>query len=173
MPRVLDELGHPCVLAVTATASAKVGQEICRLLDIAPDGVVLDPSVRENLHVSDERGRADRDERLVSLLASGQKTLVYVNSREQTVNLARTLRRRVRDFGYRVAFYNAGLSRSDRAAVEDAFRSGEVRLVVSTSAFGEGVNLPDVRHVVLYHLPFDEVEFNQMSGRAGRDGSDS
>ena len=173
MPRVLAELGNPCVLAVTATASPKVGQEICRLLSIAPAGVVLDPSVRENLHVCDERGRTDRDERLVSLLASGQKTLVYVNSREQTVNIARTLRRRVRDFGHRVAFYNAGLSRADRAAVEDAFRSGEVLLVVSTSAFGEGVNLPDVRHVVLYHLPFDEVEFNQMSGRAGRDGADA
>lgn len=173
MPRVLGELGNPCVLAVTATASTKVAHEVCRLLDIAREGVVLDPSVRENLHVSDERGRADRDERLVSLLASGQKTLVYVNSREQTVSLARTLRRRVRDFGHRVAFYNAGLSRADRAAVEDAFRSGEVLLVVSTSAFGEGVNLPDVRHVVLYHLPFDEVEFNQMSGRAGRDGADA
>ena len=173
MPRVLHELGDPCVLAVTATASPKVGSEICRLLSIGPNGVVLDPSVRENLHVLDERGRLDRDERLVSLLASGQKTLVYVNSREQTVNIARMLRRRVREFGHRVAFYNAGLSRADRAAVEDAFRTGEVLLVVSTSAFGEGVNLPDVRHVVLYHLPFDEVEFNQMSGRAGRDGGDA
>lgn len=173
MPRVLGELGGPCVLAVTATASSKVAHEVCRLLGIAPDGVVLDPSVRENLHVSDERGRSDRDERLVSLLASGQKTLVYVNSREQTVNLARALRRRVREYAHRVAFYNAGLTRADRAAVEDAFRAGEVLLVVSTSAFGEGVNLPDVRHVVLYHLPFDEVEFNQMSGRAGRDGADA
>ena len=42
---------------------------------------------------------------------------------------------------------------------------------MSTSAFGEGVNLPDVRHVVLYHMPFGSIEFNQMSGRAGRDGS--
>ena len=41
---------------------------------------------------------------------------------------------------------------------------------VSTSAFGEGVNLPDIRHVVLYHMPFGAIEFNQMSGRAGRDG---
>jgi len=43
--------------------------------------------------------------------------------------------------------------------------------VVSTSAFGEGVNIPDIRNVVLYHLPFNDVEFNQMSGRAGRDGA--
>ncbi len=173
MPRVLDELGRPTTLAVTATASAPVASEIRRLLGIGEEGLVLDPSHRPNLHVLDERGGMGRDDRLVSLLASGAKTLVYVNSREQTVALARTLRRRVWERGRRVAFYNGGLSRSDRAAVEEAFRGGELTLVVSTSAFGEGVNLPDVRHVVLYHLPFGEVEFNQMSGRAGRDGGDA
>jgi single-stranded-DNA-specific exonuclease len=173
MPRVLAALGNPVVLAVTATASTPVAREICRLLGIGRAGLVLDPASRENLHVVDERGGAGRDDRLVSLLASGEKTLVYVNSREQTVALARMLRRRVWDFGQRVAFYNGGLSRADRAAVEEAFRAGHVTTVVSTSAFGEGVNLPDVRHVVLYHLPFDEVAFNQMSGRAGRDGRDA
>lgn len=55
--------------------------------------------------------------------------------------------------------------------VENAFRSGELSCIVSTSAFGEGVNLPDIRHVVLYHMPFGAIEFNQMSGRAGRDGA--
>ncbi len=170
MPRIRAELGEPTVLAVTATASDAVAGEICRLMAIGPEGVVLDPSCRENLHVLDERNSMGRDDRLVSLLASGEKSLVYVNSREMTVSLARMLRRRVWEYGHRVAFYNGGLRRSDRAAVEEAFRSGELRMVISTSAFGEGVNLPDVRHVVLYHLPFDEVEFNQMSGRAGRDG---
>ena len=170
MPRIRAELGNPTVLAVTATASDPVASEVCRLLDIGESGVVLDPSCRENLHVIDERNSMGRDDRLVSLLASGEKSLVYVNSRETTVSLARMLRRRVWEYGHRVAFYNGGLRRADRAAVEEAFRSGELRMVISTSAFGEGVNLPDVRHVVLYHLPFDEVEFNQMSGRAGRDG---
>ena len=170
MPRIRAELGNPTVLAVTATASDPVASEVCRLLNIGESGVVLDPSCRENLHVIDERNSMGRDDRLVSLLASGEKSLVYVNSRETTVSLARMLRRRVWEYGHRVAFYNGGLRRADRAAVEEAFRSGELRMVISTSAFGEGVNLPDVRHVVLYHLPFDEVEFNQMSGRAGRDG---
>ena len=132
--------------------------------------MVIDPSSRDNLLLVDERNTTGRDDRLVSLLARGEKTLAYVNSREQTVSLARMLRHRVWECGHRVAFYNGGLSRDDRAAVEAAFRSGELTCVISTSAFGEGVNLPDVRHVMLYHLPFDEVEFNQMSGRAGRDG---
>jgi len=54
--------------------------------------------------------------------------------------------------------------------VEHAFREGELTVVVATSAFGEGINIPDVRHVVLYHLPMGEVEFNQLCGRGGRDG---
>jgi single-stranded-DNA-specific exonuclease len=54
--------------------------------------------------------------------------------------------------------------------VEDLFRRGEVRVVVATSAFGEGIDLPDVRDVAIYHLNFDFTEFNQQAGRAGRDG---
>jgi single-stranded-DNA-specific exonuclease len=57
--------------------------------------------------------------------------------------------------------------------VERALRDGDLTTVVATSAFGEGVNIPDVRHVVLYHLPMGEVEFNQLCGRAGRDGDPS
>ena len=53
------------------------------------------------------------------------------------------------------------------------FRLGAIRIVVATSAFGEGIDLPDVRHVFLYHLNFDFTEFNQQSGRGGRDGADA
>ncbi len=96
---------------------------------------------------------------------------MYVNSRDTTVQLARQLRARVPDLLHAVAFYNGGMTRESRHAVESAFRSGSVRAVVATSAFGEGVNIPDIRHVVLYHLPFNAVEFNQMCGRVGRDGA--
>ena len=58
-----------------------------------------------------------------------------------------------------------------RGRVERAFRADDLTCIVSTSAFGEGVNLPGIRHVVLYGLPLGRVEFNQMSGRAGRDGA--
>lgn len=175
LPRVLEALGQPAVLAVTATASTEVAEDICGLLQISRSAVVVDASVRGNLHVVDTRGLAarKRSERLVNLLAEGGKTLVYVNSRDQSVALARLLRQRVWEQGHKVAFYNGGLTRPDRQAVEEAFRAGSLSLVVATSAFGEGVNLPDVRNVVLYHLPFDAISFNQMSGRAGRDGKDA
>ena len=93
-----------------------------------------------------------------------------MNSREQSVKLARQLRARVPDLLHRAAFYNGGMTRESRHAVERAFREGDITVVVATSAFGEGVNIPDVRNVVLFHLPFGEVEFNQMCGRGGRDG---
>ena len=112
-----------------------------------------------------------RENCLVSIVATGDKCVVYVNARDAAVALARTLRRRIPELAPAIAFYHAGLSRHDRMRVENAFRSGELSCIVSTSAFGEGVNLPDIRHVVLYHMPFGAIEFNQMSGRAGRDGA--
>lgn len=169
MPQILRDLLDPTVLAVTATASAEVAAEICRLLPV--DAQVVDAAVRENLELDDGRDLSSRENRLVSIVATGQKSVVYVNSRDQTQALCRTLRRRVPELGTRIAFYHAGLTRPERASVEAAFRDGELACIVSTSAFGEGVNIPDIRHVVLYHMPFGDIEFNQMSGRAGRDGA--
>ncbi len=169
IPEVLQALGSPQVLAATATASRPVAEEIRRLLPI--DEEVVDDTVRANLNLDDERNLQTRENCLVSIVATGDKCVVYVNARDAAVSLARTLRRRIPELGPAIAFYHAGLSRDDRMRVEAAFRSGELSCIVSTSAFGEGVNLPDIRHVVLYHMPFGAIEFNQMSGRAGRDGS--
>ena len=170
LPRILDELARPTCLAVTATAADAVAREVCRLAGIAEDDVIVDDAVRANLVVDDEREMRGRDAALVALASTGEKCVCYVNSREQSVVLARTLRKANPELGQRIAFYNAGLTRSERTRVEEAFRAGQLTCVISTSAFGEGVNLPDVRHVVLYHMPFGAIEFNQMSGRAGRDG---
>ena len=169
VPAALEELGRPRVLAVTATASHEVAAEIQRLVPI--DRVVVDDAVRENLLLDDGRNLAAREDRVVSIVATGEKCVIYVNSRDQSMALCHTLRRRIPELGPRIGYYNAGLTRAERADVERAFREGALSCIVSTSAFGEGVNLPDIRHVVLYHMPFGAVEFNQMSGRAGRDGA--
>ena len=68
-------------------------------------------------------------------------------------------------------FYHGKMPNAERLEVERLFREGRLRVVVATSAFGEGIDLPDVRNVVLYHLNFDFGEFNQQAGRAGRDGA--
>lgn len=168
LDRALEALGSPVVLAVTATAPDDVATAITGTLGISE--VVLDATVRDNLEISDERGIADKNAYLASLAARGEKVIAYVNSREGSVRLARQLRSRVADLRHRCAFYNGGMTRESRHAVERAFRDGDISVVVATSAFGEGVNIPDVRHVALVHLPMGEVEFNQLCGRGGRDG---
>ncbi|KUK48928.1 MAG: hypothetical protein XD74_0476 [Actinobacteria bacterium 66_15] len=164
----LATLGRPVVLAVTATAPDDVASIIRD--DLGIEEVVLDPTTRENLAISDRRGTEDKLAYIAGTAARGEKVIVYVNSRETSVKLARQLRTRVPDLEHRAVFYNGGMTREARHAVERAFRDGDVTVVVATSAFGEGVNIADVRHVVLYHLPMGEVEFNQLCGRGGRDG---
>lgn len=164
----VSQLGAPVVLAVTATAPDDIAADIDTTLPL--DDSVIDDTARENLTIDDQRNIKNRDDYLANLVARGGKTVVYVNSREQSVALARLLRRRVPQMAPLIGFYNAGLTRCERKRIEELFRSDEIMVLVATSAFGEGVDIPNIRHVVLYHLPFNEVEFNQMSGRAGRDG---
>jgi single-stranded-DNA-specific exonuclease len=117
--------------------------------------------------VIDARNVRDKNAYLASELEGDGKAIVYCNSRAEATKLAERLRATL---GGAVAFYHAGVPGAERARVEDLFRTGLVRVIVATSAFGEGIDLPDVRDVVLYHLNFNFTEFNQMAGRAGRDG---
>jgi single-stranded-DNA-specific exonuclease len=166
---LVRELGATSVLALTATATSDAFAAIRRALAI--DAWVIDPTVRENLHLVDARGTSNKNEYLSRELGSGEgKAIVYCNSRAEVAKLADRLRARIGDT---VAFYHAGVPTAERLRVEDLFRRGVVRTIVATSAFGEGIDLPDVRDVVLYHLNFDFTEFNQMAGRAGRDGADA
>ena len=166
--RAIAKLGSPVVLALTATASDAVSADIRSALSI--DACVFDGTDRPNLHLDDQRNLKNRDDYLANLVAGGGKTVIFVNSREQSVLLARQLRKRVPQLAPLIGFYNAGLSRAERKRIEELFRTDALSVLVATSAFGEGVDIPNIRHVVLYHMPFNAVEFNQMSGRAGRDG---
>jgi single-stranded-DNA-specific exonuclease len=158
-------------LAVTATADDRITGGIRRALGI--ERIIVDDSRRDNLRVDDARNFSDRERYLVSLAENDDKIVVYVNSRAQAVELVRLLRKHGSGRAESVVFYHAGLTRAERRVIEKGFRSGELRVIVSTSAFGEGVNVPDITHVVLYNLPFSAVAFNQMSGRAGRGGQEA
>ena len=161
-------LGSPVVLATTATADATVSADIQQTLGISR--IVTDATSRENLLLDDQRNMRNRESYLANLVSRGEKTIIYVNSRAESVALARTLRVQVPQLASLIGFYNAGLSRTERSRIEELFRTNGLCVLVATSAFGEGVNIPDIRHAVLYHMPFNQVEFNQMCGRIGRDG---
>lgn len=170
LSEVIERLGHPVVLALTATAPSDVASQAQRELWLTDS--VVDRTSRDNLHLDDQRNIRNRDDYLAHIIAGGGKCVIYVNSREQSVGVARRLRRRVPQLALQIGFYNAALSREERTRIEELFRSGALQVLVATSAFGEGIDIPDIRHVVLYHLPFSDIEFNQMAGRAGRDGKD-
>ena len=165
---VQHKLHEPTTVALTATATKEAQAAIKEALGI--ETVVFDDSVRGNLHINDQRNIEHKDDYLAHILAQGGKTVVYVGTREQTVAVARRQRARVPQLAPYVGFYNAGLSREERKRIEDLFRNDEIMVLVATSAFGEGIDIPNIRNVVLYHMPTDDVQFNQMSGRAGRDG---
>ena len=166
--QTLRAMGSPQTLALTATAGDEAFASICR--ELAIDRWVIDPTVRDNLHVVDARGKKDKLAYLRELFAGEGKGIVYCMSRSEAAKVADALRSTLKNT---VAFYHAGMPTPERTEVERLFREGMLRVIVATSAFGEGIDLPDVRNVVLYHLNFDFTEFNQQAGRAGRDGDDA
>ena len=155
------------VLALTATARGECFNELRRALGI--EHWVIDPTVRDNLHLVDARNIKDKAAYLSSHIRADGKAIIYCNSRTEATKVAEMLRMTMPA----VAFYHAGMGTKERGEVERLFREGSLRTVVATSAFGEGIDLPDVRDVFLYHLNFNFTEFNQQAGRAGRDGAEA
>jgi single-stranded-DNA-specific exonuclease len=172
LARTIASLGDPQVLALTATAG---DETFARIVDEARiEAWVIDPTVRANLHVVDARGTKDKIAYLIDVFGDRhgrrEKGIAYCYSRSEVTKVAQRLRR---EFGNEVTFYHGKMPNGERLEIERLFREGKLRIVIATSAFGEGIDLPDVRNVVLYHLNFDAGEFNQQAGRAGRDGQDA
>lgn len=170
LPDGLREIRPKQILAVTATAGDEAADQITSLLQI--DQIVIDPFVRQNLQIVDQRENHKKNEYLLQLLHKNEKIVIYVNSRQKVVQLAELLREKAPDaLQNKICYYHGGLPAADRLTIENQFRSGELQVIVTTSAFGEGIDIPDIRHVVLYHLSFSGEEYNQLAGRAGRDGN--
>jgi ATP-dependent DNA helicase RecQ len=170
---VIAQLGHPPVLALTATAAPPVRADMLSRLGLDDPVEVIGSFDRPNLHLAavlhsdEDQRRAAVLDRAVALAAeNGGRGLVYCAARAETGRLAEALR------GREVAAeaYHAGLGRARRNAVQDRFASGETRVVVATSAFGMGIDQPDVRFVVHAASPAALDDYYQQVGRAGRDG---
>lgn len=159
------------VMALTATATPAAAEEIGRAFGRDMD-VVRFSVVRPNLRYDVVR-LADEEERLRFTLervaAWPGPGIIYARARERCEQIAALLRRA----GVSATHYHAGLGREERAAAQEAFIGNRVRVVVATTAFGMGVDKPDIRWVLLYNYPTSLEEYVQQVGRAGRDGDPS
>jgi ATP-dependent DNA helicase RecQ len=167
--KVIDHLGHPAVIALSATAAPPVRAEIIERLDMRDPTVVVLGFDRPNIHLavaafSGEDGK--RDALLDRVVSSARPGIVYAATRRATEELAEALRER----GIAAAAYHAGLKASERERIQTGFMADELEVVVATIAFGMGIDKPNVRFVYHFDISDSLDSYSQEIGRAGRDG---
>lgn len=167
---IINELAPIQICAATATADDNVTKKIVNELSI--NSIIIDNYCRMNLSLIDKRNLTENEklEYLKKLLSQREKTIVYSASRNKAMELAILFRNLLPYLNQKIAFYHGELSNKWRITIEKMFKNNELSIIFATSAFGEGIDLPDIKHVVLYHGNSCFTEFNQEAGRAGRNG---
>jgi ATP-dependent DNA helicase RecQ len=169
---VREQLGNPPVAALTATASPPVRDEIVERLAMKHPLVLVHGFDRPNISLAVVRHHKDKDKRKAVLgqvadLARAGKGLLYAATRKDTEEYAARLAAK----GLRAEAYHAGRRAADRERIHELFLHGQLDVVVATTAFGMGIDTPNVRFVVHADIPESLDAYYQEIGRAGRDGN--
>ncbi|WP_209561648.1 RecQ family ATP-dependent DNA helicase [Frigoribacterium sp. PvP032] len=168
---IVERLGRPPVLALTATGSGPVRDEVIERLRLRDPLVISRGFDRPNLSLAVHRHEDEAEKRRAIVEQVAELTtpgIVYVATRKESERYADEIGERCPD--RTVEAYHAGLRSAERGALHERFHAGEIDVIVATSAFGMGIDKPDVRFVVHADVPESLDAYYQEIGRAGRDG---
>src|SRR4051794_27653020 len=166
---LIQAIGAPPVIAMTATAALPVREDIVDRLHLHDPAIVVTGFARENLALRVVRATTVEGQRRTVLdlvEESDGAGIVYCRTRRSAEEYAAELTAR----GRSTAVYHAGLPKARREQVHEAFLAGDVPLIAATSAFGMGIDKPDIRFVVHTEVPESPDTYYQEVGRGGRDG---